>query len=163
MHNGDLETVANITEQFHIFLSVFQVASEHFYYWLCGLEQFCLGETCLADITNESSNLIPCLSKALQHYEKGLANLKVGGQTQGLIWCRQMSSFSQRNNLIKKHIFLQKCAFIHFIYFSFSWMQILKPKKSIRFSAVSFHKKSLICYYLLEYIALALCTEIIWI
>ncbi|XP_071785880.1 integrator complex subunit 7-like [Asterias amurensis] len=53
-----------------------QVASEHFYYWLCGLEQFCLGETCLADITDESSNLIPCLSKALQHYEKGLANLK---------------------------------------------------------------------------------------
>ncbi|XP_022103792.1 integrator complex subunit 7-like isoform X2 [Acanthaster planci] len=53
-----------------------QVASEHYYYWLCGLEQFCLGETCLAAITEKSNNLMPCLSKALQHYEKGLSNLK---------------------------------------------------------------------------------------
>ncbi|XP_038074195.1 integrator complex subunit 7-like isoform X2 [Patiria miniata] len=53
-----------------------QVASEHYYYWLCGLEQFCLGETCLADITEKPDNLMPCLAKALQHYEKGLSNLK---------------------------------------------------------------------------------------
>uniref|UniRef100_S4RCB0 Integrator complex subunit 7 n=1 Tax=Petromyzon marinus TaxID=7757 RepID=S4RCB0_PETMA len=60
-----------------------EVASEHFYFWLGGLEQLSRGEQCLAAVRDDDpGTALGCLSRALVSYQRGLASLTAASTPQ---------------------------------------------------------------------------------
>ncbi|KAJ8269857.1 hypothetical protein GJAV_G00107600 [Gymnothorax javanicus] len=53
-----------------------RVASEHFYFWLSGLQEFSLAEHCLSQLQDgDYSGAITAIAEALRAYQKGIASL----------------------------------------------------------------------------------------
>ncbi|KAJ8309500.1 hypothetical protein KUTeg_014374 [Tegillarca granosa] len=63
------------TEIFNILSQ--EVASEHFHFWLLGLQEICTAESCLQSKESKSYNDITRVDDTLIHYQKGLASLNV--------------------------------------------------------------------------------------
>ena len=59
---------------------LFQVSTEHYYFWISGLESFCSAEQELSELNNQDScpnKAGRAINKATIHYYKGLSSAKV--------------------------------------------------------------------------------------
>ncbi|RUS69914.1 hypothetical protein EGW08_022321, partial [Elysia chlorotica] len=67
--------------QYHVAYDIFkslnlQIVTEHVHFWLLGLQHICAAENCLIGVKKDSSNLIACVSDAVELYTKSHATLK---------------------------------------------------------------------------------------
>ena len=74
--NGPLGLITDFI--FHPFcFIIFQVASEHFYFWLTALKCFCEAESLLSVPCDSQLMLAKQISEACAKYHKGITTLKV--------------------------------------------------------------------------------------